>query len=413
MTSTTTRSMRRAAVLTAVAGLLSAGCAWPGASSYTTPISAAGPASATPAAYTPTDAGHDVVVVADTGTGENHAAPTSEPPTPLNVAQVTFATEGADFDPCLSPDGTKIVFASTQHRATADIYAKSIEGRVVTQLTNDPADDVNPAVSPDGTRIAFASNRSGNWDVFVMPVTGGRPVQVTSDPGDELHPSWSPDGTQIVYSRLGQTSGRWEMWVTDAASQATSQFIGYGLFPQWCPVAGTGADGADRILFQLVRERGQRAFGIWTVDYKDGQASNLSELASSSWAAYINPTWSPDGKNVVFAAVPNPSEWHELARSRPSAAELWLINVDGTGRVNLTPGSSISLMPAWGAGNKLFFVASRGGVENIWSLDMTAPVRTAAGLGTAPGAPAHARTQETTTHDETIANVPEHEPGSK
>ncbi len=378
MTSPILSSVRCA--VPATLSLLASGCAWPGASSYTTPIG--GPARQEPAPpMAPLDTTHEVtlVTIADTGVGESRTG--SEPPTPLNVAQVTFATEGADFDPSVSPDGARIVFASTQHRTTADIYIKSIDGRVVTQLTSDPADDVNPAMSPDGSRIAFASNRSGNWDVYVMPATGGRPVQVTSDPGDELHPSWSPDGTQIVYSRLGQSSGRWEMWVTDAASQATSHFIGYGLFPQWCPVAGTGAQGADRILFQLGRERGQRAFGIWTVDYRDGQASNLSELAGSSWAAYINPTWSPDGQNVVFAAVPNPSEWNELSRARPSAAELWLINVDGTGRVNLTPGSSISLMPAWGANNRLFFVASRGGVENIWSLDMSAPVRTAMGRG--------------------------------
>jgi len=400
----TVSAARRAAPIAAL--VLGSGCAWPGASSYTRPIASAPARQATPAATAPIvpDQQVTLIAIADPGVGESRASRGSEPPTPLNVAQVTFATEGADFDPSVTPDGAKIVFASTQHRATADIYVKSIDGRVVTQLTSDPADDMNPAMSPDGSRIAFASNRSGNWDVYVMPAAGGRPVQVTSDPGDELHPSWSPDGTQIVYSRLGQTSGRWEMWVTDAASQATSCFIGYGLFPQWCPVAGTGAESADRILFQLGRERGQRAFGIWTVDYKEGQASNLSELASSSWAAYINPTWSPDGRNVVFAAVPNPSEWHELTRSRPSAAELWLINVDGTGRVNLTPGSSISLMPAWGANNRLFFVASRGGVENIWSLDMAAPVRTAMGLGAQ--ASTHTAAAESAEH---VAHVPEQE----
>ena len=86
-----------------------------------------------------------------------------EPPAaPLNTRQVTFASEGADFDPCLTPDGAKLVFASTQHRPTPDIYIKNVDGRVVTQLTDDAASDATPSVSPDGTRIAVASDRSGN-----------------------------------------------------------------------------------------------------------------------------------------------------------------------------------------------------------------------------------------------------------
>lgn len=300
---------------------------------------------------------------------------------PLNLSQVTFATEGADFDPCVTPDGTRIVYASTQHRPTADIYVKPVDGRVVTQLTNDQADDLMPAVSPDGARIAFASNRSGNWDIYIMPIAGGRAVQVTSDAADEIHPSWSPDGKELVFCRMGEASGRWEMWVTDTANQSTSSFIGFGLFPQWCPVAGTGADGAGRILFQLSRERGQRAFGLWTVDYKDGTTSNATEVGASGRAAYINPTWSPDGQRIVYASVPNPSEWKEIGQSKPSSAELWMMSVDGTGRVNLTPGSTVALMPAWGLKNRLYFVASRGGADNIWSIDMGGAILAAGGTG--------------------------------
>lgn len=312
--------------------------------------------------------------------GEAAATPTT---TPENVAQVTFATEGADFDPCVTPDGSQIVFASTQHRTTSDIYIKGVEGRVVTQLTSDPAEDLMPSVSPDGQWIAFASDRSGNWDIYVMPISGGRSVQVTSDPSDELHPSWSPDGKQIAFCRLGAASGRWEMWTTDAQSQASSRFLGYGLFPRWCPTASTGNGGSDKILFQLIRERGQRAFGIWTLDYKDGQVANLTELVSSSAAAFINPTWSPDGKHVVFAAVPNPAEWANLNQAKPPVSELWMMNADGSGKINLMPGNSVALMPAWGPNNQLFFVADRSGVDNIWSLNLSTAVQTA-GLSSKP-----------------------------
>lgn len=313
-----------------------------------------------------------------------------------DVAQITFGDEGASFDPCVSRDGSVVVFASTQHRPTSDIYVKPVDGRVVTRLTSDTADDVMPSISPDGTRVAFASNRAGNWDVFVMPITGGPAVQITGDASHELHPSWSPDGNELVFCRLSAGSGRWELWTAVAETNSTPRFIGYGMFPQWSPVSGTGAAGADRIVFQMGRERGSRGFGIWALDYKDGQTGNLTEIAGSTEFALINPSWSPDGQRIVFASIPatQGSAWS----SRPTAGELWMMNVDGTGKVRLTSGRSTALMPVW-SGERLLFVSDRSGSENIWSMQMDRPVVASAGStagrlaagknGTAPGAAAH------------------------
>lgn len=294
-----------------------------------------------------------------------------------NLTQVSFSQEGADFDPDVSRDGKHLVFASTQHRTSADIFIKNTESRVVTQLTNDPGNSVMPRISPDGTRIAFASNRSGNWNIYVMPITGGKAVQITTGSADDLHPSWSPDGTQIAFCRLGEVSGQWEMWVTDVGNSGVAKFIGYGLFPEWCPVASSGASGADRIAFQRSRERGDRAFGIWTIDYKDGQAMNITEIAASQAAACINASWSPDGKWLAFATVPNPSQWAASSNGRPASADLWMVDINGNTRIGLTTGHAVNLMPTWGPGNRLFFVSDRGGVDNIWAMDTTSVVELA------------------------------------
>lgn len=293
-----------------------------------------------------------------------------------NVTQVSFAPEGADFDPDVSRDGKTIVFASTQHRATADLYLKSTDGRTITQITGDPSNDLMPRFSPDGTRIAFASDRAGNWDIYVMPATGGKPIQITSGSAHELHPSWSPDGTEIVFCRLGESSGLWEMWVTGVNNPGVARFLGNGLFPEWCPVSGTGIAGADRIAFQKSRERGDRAFGIWVMDYKSGEAGNSTELASLTTAACINPSWSPDGQWLAYATVPNPSQWS--ADCRPAWAELWMVDASGNNRTALTGGHFVNLMPTWGPQNRLFFISDRGGTDTIWSMDTSKVVALAA-----------------------------------
>ncbi|MDX9910848.1 MAG: DPP IV N-terminal domain-containing protein [Phycisphaerales bacterium] len=295
-----------------------------------------------------------------------------------NLTQVTYTFEGSDFDPVVSQDGSFLVFASTQHQPTADLYFKRVNSKVVTRLTDDPAEDAMPAISPDGSHVAFTSNRTGNWDVFVMPVEGGRPVQITSDKGHELHPSWSPDGRTLVFCRLGVVSGRWEMWTVNLENPATSSFIGYGLFPEWCPVAATGESGADRIVYQLARERGERSFSLWTLDYKDGQAFNQSLLKSSAINALINPTWSPDGKYVLYASVPNPGEWGDPTSAKPEVANLWMVNVEGGGLVNLTAGQAVDLMPCWGPNERVYFVSDRSGSDNLWSIDVSQSVMASA-----------------------------------
>jgi TolB protein len=343
--------------------------------------------------------------VAATGPEEETDAPLDLLAT-TNLSRVTFAEEGADFDPSVSRDGTHLVFASTQHRTTSDIYIKRTDSRVVTQLTSDPGQDAMAQISPEGSWIAFASDRAGNWDIYVMPVSGGKAVQITSDVSDEIQPSWSPDGKSLVFSRRGETSGRWEMWVADVKNPAVANFIGYGLFPKWCPAAGVGAGGSERILFQLGRERGRRTFSVWMLDYARGSASNSTEVATSSATALINPSWSPDGKWIVYAEVPAPAAGAEVLETKPAWATLWMVSVQGEGRVRLTGGPGVALSPTWAANNRLFFVGDRSGVDNIWSLDLSPAIAAAEatmGATRTTAAPAGS--------DGTMATVPESNPG--
>ncbi len=292
--------------------------------------------------------------------GEIPGGPEGMPDDALdNLRQITFTPEGADFDADISPDGTFVVFASTQHRPTADLYYKPVDSQTVTQVTSDPANDTMPAISPDGDKVAFCSNRSGSWDIYIKSLDGGQAVQLTDNPAQELHPSWSPDGQQIVFSALGEQSGQWEIVVIDAANPAKRRFIGYGLFPEFSPKG-------DKIVFQRARFRGTRWFSIWTIDYVNGEGVRPTEIAASSNAAVITPTWSPDGSKLAFATVVSPTT--EGPNVRPRKADLWVVNIDGTERVRLTSDSFVNLQPTWAPDGRVFFVSNRSGTDNIWAV---------------------------------------------
>lgn len=275
-----------------------------------------------------------------------------------NLAQISFASEGACFDPAINRQGTLIAFASTMHRATSDIYIKSVSGTTVTQITSDPGDDVMPAFHPDGRQIAFASNRNGNWDIYISSVDGGAAVKITDDPDPEIHPSFSPDGRMLAYCKLSSQSGRWEIWAVDIENPGVRQFLEYGMFPQWSPDVAN-----SKILFQRPRQRGSRLHGIWTIDYRNGEAINPTEIVSAANAAVINPSWSPDGKRIVFVSVIDPE-----TAERPDQSDIWVINVDGSSRAMLTDNQFANFQPVWATDGRVYFVSNRSGVDNIWSI---------------------------------------------
>jgi TolB protein len=301
------------------------------------------------------------------GAGNDGLVSASNPGGFESLSQVTFASEGSDFDPEISADGSMLVFASTQHAPTADIYLTEVGASTITQITSDVSNDVMPSISPDSQRVAFASDRNGSWDIFVTTVEGGQPVQITSDATHELHPSWSPDGREMVFSRLGQTSGRWELWVLDVAQPARRRFIGYGLFPVWSP---TG----DKIAFQRSRGRGDRLFSVWTIDYVGGEGVRPTEIFSAEGQAAVNPSWSPDGTRLSFSLIP---AGNAEQGKRPPVADLYICRVDGADRATLTNGQHSNLSPTWGGDGRIYFVSDRSGSDNIWSLTPRHAIRAA------------------------------------
>ncbi len=96
-----------------------------------------------------------------------------------------------DRDPCFSPDGKRIAFASNRHVNSADdvedydIYTIAADGSGLTRLTSDPKVATDPVYSSDGKRIYFVSTRDSTQvyesEIYVMAAGGGRQKRITRD----------------------------------------------------------------------------------------------------------------------------------------------------------------------------------------------------------------------------------------
>ena len=111
--------------------------------------------------------------------------------------------------PDWSPKGDLVAFQGYEG-GTFHIWVMKPDGTGVRQLTTGHGDDREPRVSPDGTKVAFASDRAfqGNYDIWIVDVATGKLTQKTSGPEEEYEPTWSPDGTKIAFvSGMGVARG--------------------------------------------------------------------------------------------------------------------------------------------------------------------------------------------------------------
>jgi TolB protein len=218
--------------------------------------------------------------------------------------------------PAWSPSGRAIAYDMDGRIFVAD--AKGTHRRFVTTGSD-------PAWSPNGQKLALT--RAGR--LIVVPVAGGQ----EQDIGGGAEATWSPDGTQIavaagneiaVYPAVGGAA----RVVTHVTVQGECPAVGLWTAdaPAWSPDGRTIAFGLHYVNC-WVRGLDQ----IAEVDV----ASGATHVVASPYGvsdAYFSPSWSPDGKTLVAAYLPE---------SKPQR----IIRLDGESTV--WAGATDADAPAW------------------------------------------------------------------
>jgi TolB protein len=290
-----------------------------------------------------------------------------------DLRQHTFSNDKDTSYPqiAVSPAEDQVAVVKYQS-GNHDVFIKKINSRAMTQKTFHKSDDAYPAFSPDGSKLAFASNRNGNWDIYVMNTYKGKAKrQITSSSAHDIAPSWSADGTKITYCSLSRSTGEWEIWLFNLVTGAVTNLVP-GKYPTYAP-------HDDIISFQRAVEDDaskKRYYALWTID-DEGNTETL--IVSSAKQGYINPSWSPDGKKLVFSAGGqddyakvirkiSDSEYSKLVKVGKQETNIWTVNIDGTNHTQLTSHEKGDWWPAWGKDGRIYFSSERDRFQNIWSV---------------------------------------------
>jgi Tol biopolymer transport system component/DNA-binding winged helix-turn-helix (wHTH) protein len=166
------------------------------------------------------------------------------------------------------------------------------------QLTTNAGLDLQPALSPHEGAIAFVSDRTGSFEIYVRAL-GGPAIEtpLTADGGQNVQPSWSPDGMFIAYH--SQRNGG--IWIVPSRGGTPRQVVTEGSKPSWSPdgasIAYQSDEHADVAPFGYAAQNGST---IRVTSVEGGGARELTHSGAPP-GGHAAPSWSPDGRYVLFA----------------------------------------------------------------------------------------------------------------
>lgn len=242
-----------------------------------------------------------------------------------------------------SPDSSELVF-SRQTASEVALFIVDTETLEERQLTQPEVGQVHAraAWSNDGEWIAYIEFSA--YDIYRIPAAGGEaePLLVNDDPNTGL--AWSNDDSKILFTVARTTTGGGDIWDLDLESKATRQLT-------------NGATLSSPVLSST----GRIVVAQWSHDASFSRirmaAPDVDEQISLSTGENYAPSYSPDGRTIVFQSA------------RSGRSELWLHDLETGSEQLLTrpPDGKQDRTPGWSPdGSQVVFLSDRGDPFQLW-----------------------------------------------
>ena len=243
---------------------------------------------------------------------------------------------------------SKIYFVSTR-TGNKEIWSMDYDGANQQQVSKLGSIALSPKVNPDGTRVAFSGLTRDSWQIMLYSTELGRTVAFPRYAGDNFSPAWSSDGAKIAFSS-SMHSGLSEIFVADASgANARRLSTGKG---DVSPVFNPKTNG------QIAWVSGRN--GLPQIFVMDADGSNVQQVTTEGYA--VSPSWSPNGLLLAFSWI------RHYGPGVLGGQDIYLMDIASRQIVQLTHDSGRNDFPSWSPdGRHVVFQSNRSGTEQIWS----------------------------------------------
>ncbi len=176
-------------------------------------------------------------------------------------------------------------------------------------MTSDPVRHWYASLSPDGASVVYSAYAEEDvFEIYELNLANGITTQLTDKLGVSLAPEISPDGRSVVFTR-GDAKGASQIWVMERSGANPRQVHARGWDPTWSP------DGSQ-ILFASDAEGAKQLFvvnldgsGLRRVTAFDSLRGRSDWSPDGAWmATYNGPAW----KREVFIFRPDFTDLRQL-----------------------------------------------------------------------------------------------------
>lgn len=197
----------------------------------------------------------------------------------------------APREPALSPDGTAVVFFHNDKSPMGDYWLIPVEGGQAKRLTTDRTFGGKAVWTPDGKHLIFPSTRGGSLTLWKISTDGGQPEPILNSAGEDTEPHISRDGKKLIYTNTRKTNTLMLTDIESGESRELKESRFNIVYPSFSP------DGKTVVFFQ-VDEKGD--VHIYTIGTDGG---NLRQITTAEGEQNLHPQWSADGKTIYFYQI--------------------------------------------------------------------------------------------------------------